>query len=81
MPAVLMRDLFCVCDDAKGAFDEARAVWSVGGIGERGLSCETRAQHHLGRETFEHALTAIVVGRVEAARHDLQVGVALVVRV
>lgn len=66
-----MRDLLGVCDDAKGAFDEAWAGRSVGGIGELGLSFETLAQHHLGRETFEHALTATVIGRVEAAQHDL----------
>jgi hypothetical protein len=53
-----MRDLLCVCDDAKGTFDGNWAGRSVGLFAERGIIFETLAQQHLGRETFEHALTA-----------------------
>lgn len=49
----------------------------TGGIGERGISFETLARHHLGRETFEHALTATVLDRIEAAQHYLQVGMTV----
>jgi hypothetical protein len=73
-----MSDLLGVFNDAEGPFDETGTGWPVGWVGQCGMGFRTLTQHHLGREPVEHALPAAVVGRIEAAQHDLQVGVVVV---
>ena len=72
-----MRYLLGVGDDAHCSFDDAGTGWLVGWIGQRRIGFEALAQDHLGREPVEHTLSPAVVGRVEAAQHDLQIAVAV----